>query len=59
MLPAEAIAYSYWLKVLELLQAGIPYASIVEIDEEDNLDLLLGVHYGILERRKELVDATK
>lgn len=40
--------------MLELLRVGIAYDSIMSTETEEELDLLLGVRFAILERQEEL-----
>lgn len=49
---AEQIVHSNTLLLLELLKIGIPYETILEMDEEE-VNRILGVHFAILQKQQE------
>lgn len=52
ILPAEGFVYSHYLTILHLLQIGIPYETIMEM-EDTEIDMILGISAAINEKQQE------
>jgi len=50
--PAEVAVLNSNVMLLELLQLGIPYGTVMEMDEQE-INELLGTHYAIEEKKAE------
>ncbi len=49
---AEDIVFSQTLQLLELLKIGIPYNTVMQLDD-DEVSRILGVHYAIKQKQQE------
>lgn len=50
--PAEGFVYAHYFTLLQLLQIGIPYEAIMEM-EDTEIDMILGISAAISEKQQE------
>tara|TARA_R110002020_G_scaffold449329_2_gene662421 strand:- start:123 stop:341 length:219 start_codon:yes stop_codon:yes gene_type:complete len=50
--PVEAIVYSYWIIVVQLLKQGIPWDAIQLLSEEE-VNFILGVTSAFVQKEQE------
>ena len=50
--PAEIAIYGHYIMLLQLLEIGIPYDSIYEMNETE-INYILAAHAAIIEKRNQ------
>ena len=48
----ESFIYSHWMIVMRLLEIGIPYHDILELEEHE-INIILGIQAAIDEKRQQ------